>query len=289
MLFSTVFFIHGHLAELKTPAWSGTALDWIFHVMLTSLLACAFIFFLFVFCFVALTSKSVSLRRARLADEDFLAAFHYSEHPLALLQNGESHDLAPLDLIYQAGSRQTVTQMTGITDFSNSDYVMRLRAAGKIMPSQMQSVRASMEDAVMESRAMLETKLGGLSAVLRTLPWLACLSPLLAWMEFVFTTHNTDAVMTSEIKIAAIAPVMLALAGTVFSQLWLQLLMLKLRARCTAMKSLVLELSNIFDHAYVNHADPMDKLPSIGSFSGADVPSFSLPPTDAIPRAVTRV
>jgi hypothetical protein len=273
-------FAHSHhfLAEASISARATSMLDHLLDVPFSSLISCALLGFFFIICFFALGGKAMQLRDARLADDVFLDAFRSSPHPLALLQNEESYDLAPLDDIYQAGSRQMAFHMTGISDFSNSDFIIRLRAAGKISPSQMDTVHAAMEGAIIEARSLLEKKLGGLDALLGTLPWLACAAPLLVWMEH---SYRFSAQMSDSFKIAAAVPVILSLVGTILCKLWLQLLWIKMTCLTENMRSFAIELALIFDKSYVNHSEPIDRLPSIDSFRGSEIPSFNLPPTDA--------
>lgn len=272
------------LAEISLTAWGG----WhkILDAPITSLVAGSLLLLFFLVCFLRLAVKGAELRRAAAGNRRLLRSFQISAHPLALLQHNERHEGAPLDAVYQAGSRELARHLTGSSD-AQSDFAMRLRTAAKVAPTQLRSTNTAMRAAILNTQDRLEAGLGGLAGTLRTLPWLACLAPPLAWLETQWapSSHSLSGI---ELAVAAFAPAVISLIGAVICQWWWQSLVLRVRVQLHGMECFAIELENLLDHWFVDHSRALEKLPSIDAFA-SEGPSFSLPPTDVAPAPAPHV
>jgi hypothetical protein len=263
------------LAQIPSGPWLDTLRNAPVTVLVMTVLLAVF----FLVSLILLTVKSSALSSCRKADSNLIASFRGSAHPLAMLQNGEQHDLSPLFSLYLAGARELSFHLLG-TDTVDKDFLTRLRAAGKIVPAQLHAVREAIHHQVMEESLRLEGRVGGISAFLRTLPWLAALTPLGAWLETQTSSADVVDPASRQTLLLSLAPVALALVGTVFCQLMVHLLGISVRRERLALAKFAIELSNVFDRHYVDYRQPMEQLPSISSFGPPDSPSLSLPPGD---------
>ena len=269
-----------HSADDTLPALLRTALD----SPLSALAIGTLLLIVFLVCLVAMVRKSAQLRRASTASARLLDAYRKAPHPLALLQFGDRFPASPLDTIYQAAGREIAYHLTGGGEV-NHDFLMRLRSAAKIAPTQMKSVEMAARNAILNTQAKLESSLAVYSAVLSTLPWLGCLAPLLTYGEIRW--RGLEGHSTPEILWAfAFAPAALALLGCIFAQLNYKLMVARVHRQERAMELFANTLQNDFDHSFVDHSRALEKLPSIDAFA-MDGPSFSLPPTEAATRSAS--
>jgi hypothetical protein len=275
MPLSILVYLAAAPAVDRHPPWVSLLLN----SPISALVIGSLLLLLFVLCFLSMTLKSTQLRRAQEANEKLLASLRVSPHPLSMLQAGQRHLLSPLDGIYQAGSREMAFHLTGSNEVT-FDFLTRLRMAAKISPSQLRTVESAMQNAIIEARNQLDSKMALLGALLRNLPWLACLTPLLVYLERPWDGVAGHETWTRGVLIAAFAPVGLALLGTSLSMLRLQLLAERIRAHFSVMESFANELENSFDHSFVDHSRPLDKLPSMEAFA-TEGPSFNLPPNES--------
>ena len=271
------------IAEISSSSWRDV--HQILEAPVTSLTASSLLLLLFLFALIKLATKGAELRGAATGNRKILRSFQLSAHPLALLQHNERHEGAPLDAVYQAGTREMAHHLTGSSE-AHSDFSIRLRTAAKISPSQLRSVHAAMRGAILATEDRLETGLGGMATILRTLPWLACLAPPLTWLESEWApaTHSLSA---TGLAVAAFAPVGIALVGGVLGQCWWHSLALRVRLQVHGMESFAIELENLLDRWFVDHSRALERLPSIDAFAPTEGPSFSLPPTDSATPAVS--
>ena len=251
---------------------------------ISSLTATGLLLLFFLVCLIRLASKSAQLRRGAIANRKILRSFQLSAHPLAILQHNERHPQAPLDEVYQAGTREMAFHLTGSSEV-HSDFSIRLRTAAKVPPTQLRSVNAAMRCAMIVTQDRLEAGLVGLATALRTVPWLACLAPLCGWLEHEWTPSPTS-LKGAELMAALFAPVAIALVGTVICQCWWQSVASHLRSLVHGMECFAIEVENLLDRWFVDHSRALEKLPSIDAFAASEGPSFSLPPTEATLPAV---
>ncbi len=271
---------------LTHPTLRLAAMDWnsISRLIPTTTVVFSLVLILLFFgCLAVLLKKAGKLRAAQAGNAGLRGELRSSAHPLAMLHNGVHYDKAPLAEIYLAGSREMAFQLIG-TDQVDKDFLTRLRGAGRIWPSQMKPVSAAMEHAVLGAGWPLESKLGTVSATLRTIPWLACAAPFFAWIE----AQSGASPLPPLVFALSLIPVAVALLGTVVCQLLASTVALGVRHQSLTMKQFVLELKNLFDRAYVCHKHPLEKLPSIDGFGQPDGPTFNLPPSEATSRGAPR-
>ena len=221
----------------------------------------------------------LAVSRIRKTNGAFLRSYKDSAHPLAILQNGESHGESTLSRVYLAGSRELAFHLLG-TAAVDKDFLTRLRGAGKIIPYQMHPVREALQREVIECTEVLVSKIGAYGGLVRMAAWLAALTPFIAALDsHLFATRSEPAASPTAFLVS-LAPVALALAATTVCLYMLQLLSISAEREKHALASFALDLSVAFDRNYVDFRQPMGQLPSISSFVPPDSPSFSLPPSD---------
>jgi hypothetical protein len=262
------------------------AVDWnLISKLLPTTTVIFFFFFALVFfgCFVILFGKSRRLGAAVSSNNSLINELRTSAHPLAMFHQGVLFASAPLAELYIAASKELSFQLIG-TDQVDKDFLTRLRGSGRIWSSQLTPIRGALEQAKLSAIQPFESKLGTVNVVLRTIPWLACLAPLLTWFE----TKSGPSATQSLVLAISLSPVVLALLGTVFCQFLSGTVSLGIRRQNAVMKQFSLELMNIIDRAYVCHRNPLERLPSIDGFGQPDGPNFSLPPSEATSHGAPR-
>jgi hypothetical protein len=232
---------------------------------------------------VILFGKSRQLGAAVSSNNSLLNELRTSAHPLAMFHQGVLFATAPLAELYMAAGKELAFQLIG-TDQVDKDFLTRLRGSGRIWPSQLTPIHGALELATLSAVRPFESKLGTVIAILKTIPWLACLAPILAWFE----TKSGPAATQSLVFALSLSPVLLALLGTIFCQFLSGTVALGIRRQKIVMKQLSLELINIIDRAYVCHKNPLERLPSIEGFGQPDGPTFSLPPAEATHHGAPR-
>ena len=280
-LASSAMLVHSFrsiFAQITSGPWLDTVRN--APVSVQAITAVLFIFFLV--CFFLLIGKARELASDRRADASLLAAFRGSAHPLAMLQNGETFADSPLSPLYHTGARELSYHLLG-TDQVDKDFLTRLRAAGKIVPSQMRAIREAIHREVLVASLPLEARIGGIGVLLRSVPWLAALAPLIALIETETSSATVSDAASRLTLLLSLVPVALALFGTVICQMITHLLSISVHRERQELSKFALELGNVFDRQYVDYRQPMDHLPSISSFGPPDSPSFSLPPGDPSP------
>lgn len=268
------------LAQISAPS----PLEAVKHAPLTVIIAAALLLLFFLVCFIVLAGRLRLLTALDRADRHFVNVFRASAHPLAILHNDEKLPPSPCCRLYAAGAGELAYQLLGL-NHAGRDFLLHLRAAGKISPSQMKAVRAALQRDLHLTGREFAVSMGPLVGALRFLPWLAVLSPLLAWLE---TGGPATEAARQTLYMQSLAPVAIALLGTVFCQLLLHWVDQRASRLGHEAEAFSLELAHAFDRSYVDYHHPIDQLPSISSFGPPEGPNFSLPPGDLppAPRAI---
>ncbi len=244
----------------------------------------------------AMLSKLYLLGRARAANQEFVQVFRTTAHPLAIFQSRERFEMAPFYHIYHAASRELAFHLVGV-DEPDKTFVTRMQGAGRISPSQMAGVQNAMEQAVAEAALKLEAKMSVVAMALSGAPFLGLLGTVWGVMD----SFAGLAGMQGNIGIQVMAPgVCAALLTTVVGLLVAIPSMFGYNILVNAIRSMVVrldnyagELSGVFDRHYVDHRQPYEELPSLGSLGSPNLPAFSAgvgsgPLPKAMPSAAGR-
>jgi biopolymer transport protein TolQ len=241
----------------------------------------------------SMLSKIILLRRARRENAEFVQVFRTTAHPLAIFQSRERFDLAPFYHIYHSASRELAFHLLGV-DEPDKTFATRMQGAGRITPTQMASVQNAMEQAVAEAALKLEARMSVVAMALSGAPFLGLLGTVWGVMD----SFAGLAGMQGNIGIQVMAPgVCAALLTTVVgllvaipSMFGYNILVNSIRSMVVRLDNFAGELSGVFDRHYVDHRQPFEDLPSLGSLGTPNLPAFSsgIAPSP-MPRAMQSV
>jgi biopolymer transport protein TolQ len=228
--------------------------------------------------FAMVLMKRRALAAIRLADESFLGALQNAPHVLSVHQDQQIFKGSFRWQIYLSACRELCFYLLG-TDQVEKNFPTRLRAAGRITPSQMSAVTRAMRLALGECSLALQ----GLSpaAFLRglALPFMGLAGSLGVVTSIVMRTPGQ----------VPDAWYMLVPAAAPFLLSWFALLIVaplgnglrgQLKAHEAALQLFPLALANMLERVFVDHRQNMEELPSVASLGSPHLPSLSLPPTD---------
>ena len=203
-----------------------------------------------------MVTKFRTVFKARRSSERFLALFRSSKNPLSAYASGVRVDEAPLFHVYQAGCQELASQVMDDSDVDES-FLARLRAAGKISPTQMNGVQLSMERAAGEGVQKLESSMTLLATAVSGAPFLGLLGTVWGVMD----TFVGVAAAEAGAGLASMAPgVSSSLVTTVVALLVAIPAMFGYNFLAHSIKSTVVELDNfsaefcgMLERHYVDH------------------------------------
>jgi hypothetical protein len=216
-------------------------------------------------------------------DESFVSALQGAPHLLSIYQDQQPFHGSPRWQIYLAACRELCFYLIG-TDQVEKNFPTRLRAAGRIMPSQMTAVVRAMRLAAGECALALRTLspnafFGGLA-----LPLVGLLGSLAVFLSIALRKPASDLDAVHLLMPASI-PFLLS----VFALLLLLPLSLGLANRLSAHAARLhlfpLSLANLMERVFVDHRQSMEELPSVAGLGAPHVPSLSLPPAEQARRS----
>lgn len=236
------------------------------------LASCALIALILIACSFRWLGKSAQLRRVREADADFTERFRSSAHAFALFQEAAHVDHSPRCVLYMNACRELAYHLLG-TDSVDKNFIIKLRAAGRISPTQWLAVHRAAQRSLEESSRWLRRGLHG--AGVRSLLGLGALGTALALLDRV-------GLGTLDIAGAASAsrPFILALFSFVLGTAWQRRIIRRVEDEVADLQDFMFELETLIDRSFVDHRQPMETLPSLVGMGMADGPSFSLPPSE---------
>ncbi|HSJ00920.1 MAG: hypothetical protein ACAI34_22485 [Verrucomicrobium sp.] len=241
------------------------------ELSLPTLIVCGLVTAWAIVCWARLLGSAVQLQRAAAADEEFLKAHQESSHSLEVYQDELVFANSPKHAVYVVSSRELAFHLMG-ADTLDKNFAMRLRAAGRITPSQMDSVRKVQERTAASMGRDLGSNLGG--AGVNALPYVG----LLGTLAGVLLTGT--AVPGTMLLVGAVLPMGLAVLLFIPLMIWHNALVERVWRAREEVGDFSVELAAQFDRAFVDHRKPLESLPSLDSMVGTDGPTFSLPPSD---------
>jgi hypothetical protein len=234
---------------------------------------CAMLTLIMLACVVRWLARGAMLRRARAADARFLAAFRGSAHVLAVFQSGESVSESPHSTLYANACRELAFHLLG-TDVVDKAFAMRLRAAGRVMPSQWQATQRAAQRSIEESTRWFRSGLTG--SGLKSLLPLGLFFSLLALLN-----HAGAGTLNTEAAASSARPFALALLYYAIGMVWLDRVLRRAEGALAELHDFSTELGMLLERSFVDHRHPMEALPSLGAMGmTSDGPSFNLPPSE---------
>lgn len=261
------------VAAQASPVLDPIGLEAHLKVMnLPALTACGVVILWAFVCWVRLIVTASHLRRCEKADLTFLKAHQDASHSLEVYQDGLTFEGSPRHAVYLTSSREMAYHLMG-TDTVDKSFAIRLRAAGRIAPSQMESVRKVQERTADFTARNLGEGLGdgGVAIV----PFLGLLASLVSLLVDV-----GSGVTGSQLVVSAVAPMALGVLAFIPLMLWHNSLAQKVSEMAGVLGDFAVELATQFDRAFVDHRKPLESLPSLGSMLPMEGPTFALPPSD---------
>lgn len=248
------------------------------HASKPGLVICGVLVVLSVFSWTVMVTKLWLIRRARNANARFLASFMGSNHPLAIFQIGERHELSPLFHIYHTGSRELAFYLLG-SDRVDGSFAARLQGASRITASQMGAVQAAMERAVSEAGIRLESRMSVVATALSGAPFLGLLGTVWGVMDsFAALAGKGAAATLLDMAPGVSAALLTTLAGLLVaipSIFGYNLLVGKIRGHLAKLDHFASDFSGILDRHFVDHHGSEEALPSLGALRAPTMPAFS--------------
>ncbi len=223
---------------------------------LPGLVICIILLIISSFTWTVMVTKFRTVLKARRASDRFLALFRSSKDPLSAYASGVRAEDAPLFRVYEAGSKELACQIMGEWEVDES-FQARIRASGKMSPTQMEGVKLAMERAAGEGVQRLESSMTLLATAVSGAPFLGLLGTVWGVMD----TFVGVAAAEVGAGLASMAPgVASALVTTVVALLVAIPAMFGYNFLAHCIKSTVVELDNfsaefcgMLDRHYVDH------------------------------------
>lgn len=226
----------------------------------------------------AMCGKFFLIHRARRANAEFLAIFRASAHPLALFQSGERHELSPFYHIYYGAARELAFHLVGV-DHPDRIFATRLQGAGRMSPSQMQSVQVAMEQAVAEAALKFEQRMSVVSIALSGAPFIGLLGTVWGVMDSFAALAEAQGNATLQAMApgvcAALLTTVVGLLVAIPSMFGYNLLVNRIREMIVRLDAFASELCSTFDRNYVDHRARGEELPSLGALGSHKTASAS--------------
>jgi biopolymer transport protein TolQ len=255
----------------------------------TGLVICAVLGVISLIGWTAILGRFYALRRARRANAKFLAALQAAPHPLAIFQSGETFERSPFFHIYLQASRELAYHLVGIDQPSDPSFAARLQGAGRITPSQMNTVLAAAEQGISEAGLRFEQRLGLVAIALNGAPFIGVLGTVWGVMDSFASLAKTPGgsplhAMAPGIGAAMITTVA-GLLVAIPTMLGYNLLVNRIREMVVRLENYGSELCSRFDRRYVDHQVRREELPSLGALGPSKLTAFSASPSATVSMA----
>ena len=244
------------------------------HATVPGLVICGVLAVLSVIFWSVVLSKALLVGRSRRANAVFLRAFRGGPHPLAVFQQPEHFDDAPLYHIYHSASRELAFHLLG-TEEPDATFTTRLLGAGRITASQMNAVREATARATGEAVFRLESRLAGLGALLAFAPWLGLMGTIWSVMDLFGQGGDPMGALTLTPQLSGILlPLLAGLLVAAPGRLALSLLAVRIRDLVVRLQHFSSEFGGILDRHFVDHRPLPAELPSMAALRQPAMPAF---------------
>jgi hypothetical protein len=239
--------------------------------------SCTVLLVLGIFAYTLLLTRRRDVEGILQADDEFLASLQGSQHALALYQEQRGFAGSPRWQVYLAACRELCFYLLG-TDQVEKNFATRLRAAGRIMPTQMSAVVRAMRFTSGECVLALQSLAPGSFLSGSLLPFVGLLGTLTIAMSASFRAGPSESNAIHTLAPAALPFVLSILIMLILLPLS-RSLERRLKAHEARLQLFPLSFANALERVFVDHRQTMDHLPSVGELGIPDRPNLSLPPT----------
>jgi len=248
----------------------------------TIALSCTVLLVLGVFAFTLLLTRRRDVDSILQADQEFSSALLSSQHALTLYQEQRGFVGSLRWQVYLAACRELCFYLLG-TDQVEKNFGTRLRAAGRITPSQMSAVIRAMRLTSGECVLALQSLAPGSFLSGSLLPFIGLLGSLAVAMSASFRAASSEA-SAFQILAPAALPFVLSIVIMLVLLPLARGLERQLKAHEARLQLFPLSFANVLERVFVDHRQMMDDLPSVGELGMPDRPNLSLPPTASFGR-----
>jgi len=212
------------------------------------------------------------------ADAEFLEGYSASEQPLEIYLMHRIYQRSMCHAAYQKTVKELCHHLVGAHTV-NSELINRLRASGKISPTQMDAIRHELNASVNISRQMIKKRAsdGGLISLLAL--GLAGAS-ILAMEQSMFDQAVWRAFPT-------LLPVTAAILVALCIKLWQKSHAHRAFEAGVRLQRFAATLASALDRHFIDHRRPLDSLPSLAGMSFSEGPTFSQSPAENPPSRAT--
>ncbi|WP_170157570.1 hypothetical protein [Roseimicrobium gellanilyticum] len=237
-----------------------------------SLLWCGLLLIIFLGSSIGWLARGSKVGKTARADEEFTAAFRSSAHLLALFQTGMVFPGSARAAVYQNACRELSWHLLG-TDTVDKNYMARLRTAGRITPSQADAVLRTSGHVTDEVTRPMLAGLDGIAVW--SLPILGFVGALVCLL---------DGLGRGEVGVGLWSSVLWPLlAGALFflfAVMGQRRFSRQARAAAAHVRDFGVEIGVALDRMFVDHREPMERLPSLGGMGLVEGPNFTQPPAE---------
>jgi biopolymer transport protein TolQ len=249
---------------------------------LSGLVICAVLGLLSIASWATIVSKFRFLSRVRRSNSSFQHALGESIHPLSIFQLSERYDLSPMYHIYNAGCRELCFHLLGI-DEPDHTFAKRMKGAGRITPVAMAAVHEAMDRAVGEAALKMESRMSIVATALSGAPFLGLLGTVWGVMDsfggLASSSGDTTLRALAPGLAAALLTTVVGLLVAIPSMFGYNFLVSKIRDQITRLDSFAADFGSIVERLFVDHRQPQEALPSLGSLGSPSLPAaFSTAP-----------
>jgi biopolymer transport protein TolQ len=230
---------------MKQSSWPG-------------IIICVVLVGLSIFSWSAVVSKLNLLKRSHAANQEFLHVFRHAPHPLAIFQSREHFDVSPFYHIYHFAAQELAFHLLGV-DQPDQTFITRMKAAGRISPTQMSAVQVVMDRAAAEAALKFESRLSVVAMALSGAPFIGLLGTVWGVMDSfaaVAATPGTLGIQSMAPGIcSALITTVVGLLVAIPSMFGYNMLVSRIRSMIVKLDNFASELSSAFDRHYVEHSN----------------------------------
>lgn len=266
------------LTQQQTPPALADFAAWAAGRGLPAVTACGLLVLLALLSLVHTFTRRRRAAGFKETDNSFLTAFYDSAHVLALFQDGMEFHGSPRWQVYRAGCRELAFHLIG-SDRVEKNFATRLRAAGRISGSQMDTVRRAMERAAGEISLDYESATTPIRGAASFIRWIGLLLGIAVIAEAVLRSSDKQ-VDHLQIILPALLPLSVSILLSLIVAVAAARVLRRTSADAARLHHFPAELSIMMERTFVDHGVHSAELPSVAGLGAPVFPGFDIPPSE---------